>query len=369
MRALRMAKTGSAYSRGRRGPQAPRRRRRHRARAVYERGYGGGPVRGRKWHERRDRKGKFRHAAAPRRRHRRHHARSPFARVNPVTWLDTAITFAVGSLGYVAASAADRLVATSPILTVGGQAKDGPLPGKPYNTEAVTAPMNLKRWGVAAAVIILPLAISGAPMFSGAKTSLRVFSAGAAIRTLGKAGDDLLAKFLGNGPTGQRLYAQEIKSHNGYLNAQASLPNALSLGNVHVWQSAGSANQGASGPDVPAATRNAGTGGLFGGGGILGLGAIRRIGAGARGCCEAGAKGLGCACASRAAMNAQAQQQQQNANQQQPAGAAGLPAASTPASAHVPAAQQPQTVASPGPLVNRWGLAPAQPRQEEDDAA
>lgn len=198
--------------------------------------------------------------------HLRRYGRRRGARENPVSFMDTMAVIASGAAGFFVASLADRFIATHALLTIGGNPADGPPVGSVYNTEAVTAPLwsNWKRMLGAALAIGVPLGIS-AKGPSAWKTTMRGVAIGAAVRTVGKSLDDLSAKLMGTGPMGERLFAQEIKSQNGVLNAAATAPNALPIGSggngqgVHILQSSGTAAAGA----VPAATRSAGTGGML----------------------------------------------------------------------------------------------------------
>lgn len=180
--------------------------------------------------------------------------------------MDTLAVIASGAAGFYLASLADRFVATHALLTIGGSPADGPPVGAVYNTEAVTAPIwsSWKRIGVAVAAVAVPLVIS-AKGPSAWKTTMRGVAIGAAVRGVGKSLDDLSAKMMGTGAMGERLFAQEIKSQNGMMNSAATAPNALPIGSggngqgVHILQSSGTAAAGA----VPAATRQAGTGGML----------------------------------------------------------------------------------------------------------
>jgi hypothetical protein len=223
-RKLSMSKSAVAARRRRRhsAREMPRKRRRGKSRRHSVRGHYARTKSGRRVRVRKH----MSHEAGETRRTRRRRSRRGFAMENPLTGEELLVGGFTGVLGFVAADALDRVLATHALgtSTTGSVGTDGkPLYGDTplttgaytglYNATAILAPMNVWRW-VAGVVGMtgVPLVIAAFIKNPVGRSALQFFAFGAGMRVLGKAADDLMAYLFGRTSWGARLYDGEARA-------------------------------------------------------------------------------------------------------------------------------------------------------------
>ena len=157
--------------------------------------------------------------------------RRGYALENPLSAAEIGWGALTGTLGFLAADALDRVWATHALAPAsgGGVGTDGkPLFGDTpptagtgifktnyvglYNATAILAPMDWKRWVSGVLITGVPFAVAMAIKNPVGRSSMQFFGFGAGVRILGKAVDDLMAKFFGRTSWGARLYDGEARA-------------------------------------------------------------------------------------------------------------------------------------------------------------
>jgi len=185
-----------------------------------------------------------RRRSSRRRRHssrgRRHYSRRRgYALENPLSGMELAVGALTGVVGFIAADALDRVLATHALQDKGATGTDGKelwmdTPSSTgsyaglFNATAILAPMDWKRWLAGAGITAVPFIIAAFIKSPVGRSSLQFFGFGAGVRILGKAATDLMAKLTGRTSWGARLYDAEaraaaLKAGQG---AEANLPSA-----------------------------------------------------------------------------------------------------------------------------------------------
>lgn len=184
--------------------------------------------------------------AAERRPRRRGRGRRRGAMENPMTGVELFVGSIFGLVGFGAADALDRVLATHALTDKGTKDANGhelyadnPATTGSYaglfNATAICAPMDVTRWLAGLATAGFPLLVAhfvGGPVV---RSSLQFFGFGAGVRIVGKGLTDLVAMVTKTTPIGQRLYDGEMRAaalkSGGSANPElASLPSA-GLGN------------------------------------------------------------------------------------------------------------------------------------------
>lgn len=228
-----------------RAAEAPRRRRRRGHRKHHVRGHMKRVRGGRKVRVRSHMSHETSHRHHRRRRYHRR-AREAYALENPLSGTELAVGAFTGLLGYAAADALDRVLATHALVYVDANhntvttpvnGTDGnPLYGDTppaasagssytglYNATAILAPMDWKRWAAGVAITGLPFIATIWVKAPVGRSALQFFGFGAGVRVLGKALNDLLAMLTGRTSWGARMYdgearAAALKAVSGNLN-------------------------------------------------------------------------------------------------------------------------------------------------------
>jgi hypothetical protein len=231
-RRRRMGMEGESRSKRRRAARkgSRKRGRRHSVRGHYAR-RGGKRIRVKK-HMSAETPRKSRRRKSSRRRSsgRRHHMvrrRSRgYSMENPLTPMEMGVGAVTGVLGFLAADALDRVIAThalrnkttNPVAgdsTTGTWADDANgkrYPGL-YNATAVLAPMDWQRWMAGAGITAVPFIVAAFIKSPVGRSSLQFFGFGAGVRILGKAATDLMAKLTAPKYSwGTRLYDGEARA-------------------------------------------------------------------------------------------------------------------------------------------------------------
>lgn len=202
---------------------------------------------------------------------------------NPPSGGEYAMIGGVGLVAFLVSSVVDRVVATHAVTPHMSDGKtqdkdangnllydDAPAQGQVYNIIAIDAPMDLKRWLVGGAFVLVP-AIGAAVAHSSDMPNLTVVMVsatfGAGFRLFGKAASDGLAYLFRKTAFGQRALAPEI--------------NAASF--AKQMKAQGAAKPGVTGA-IPAGVSGVGVGAPY----IIGAGA-------AKPCCDKCAQGQPCA--------------------------------------------------------------------------
>jgi len=199
--------------------------RRHRVRGhTVRRGNKRYRVRGHMSHES-PRKRRRNRAITHHRSHRRISRRRGGAMENPLTGMELAVGAVTGVVGFIAADALDRVLATHALgaSASGATGSDGkPLYGDTpmttgayaglYNATAVLAPMDWQRWLAGAGITVTPFVVAAFIKSPVGRSSLQFFGFGAGVRILGKAVTDLMAKFFGRTSWGARMYDGEARA-------------------------------------------------------------------------------------------------------------------------------------------------------------
>ncbi len=157
-----------------------------------------------------------------RRRHTRRHRRGVME--NPMSGTELFVGSVTGLLGFLAADAIDRLLATHALTDTGKKNVDGlEIYGDPqaaagtsyaglFNATAICAPMDAKRWIVGLLVAGAPLTIAHFISAPTGRAALQFFGFAAGIRIVGKGLTDLMAIITRPTQIGQQLYDGEMRA-------------------------------------------------------------------------------------------------------------------------------------------------------------
>jgi hypothetical protein len=167
---------------------------------------------------------------------RSYRSRRGYALENPMTATEMAVGAVTGVLGFIAADALDRVIATHALADKGAVGSDGKelwmdnadgtrYPGL-FNATAVLAPMDWQRWLAGAGITAVPFIVAAMIKSPMGRSSLQFFGFGAGIRILGKAATDLMAKLTSRMSWGARLYDGEARAAalSAGAGAEANLP-------------------------------------------------------------------------------------------------------------------------------------------------
>jgi hypothetical protein len=139
-----------------------------------------------------------------------------YAMENPLTPAELGVGAFTGMLGFVAADALDRVLATHALTGTAGAYVDMPPATGDYmglyNGTAVLAPMDWKRWAAGIGIAGIPFGIAAFIESPVGRSSLQFFGFGAGVRILGKAATELFAYLFRNTSYAQRLYDAELRS-------------------------------------------------------------------------------------------------------------------------------------------------------------